>query len=133
MRDTDNEFFAVRIEGTFDSVKTRVACKTDGQQSLVEVGCKQAEFSFGPVYGVIVGFWTPEYVKSLNIAGWHLHFLTADRSGGGHVLGCAAPSLVAQVQHISDFRMAIPETAAFLKAALTRDTSSELADAERDR
>jgi alpha-acetolactate decarboxylase len=37
-----------------------------------------------------------------------------------------------QVQHLSDFRMAIPETAAFLKADLTRDASRALDWAEKD-
>lgn len=132
LRSSDNEFFAVRIEGAFEHVKTRAVCKTEGSVSLVDAASQQAEFQFRDVEGVIVGFWTPEYAKSVNVAGWHLHFLTADRAGGGHLLACRATAMRAQIQHLADFRMAIPETAAFLKADLTRDTSRELADAERD-
>ena len=36
LRNTDNEFFAVRIEGTFDHVKTRAVCKSDGSASLID-------------------------------------------------------------------------------------------------
>lgn len=132
MRNTANEFFAVRCDGTFDYVKTRTVCKTEGSVSLIDAASNQIEFEFQRVEGVLVGFWTPEYVKSLNVAGWHLHFLTADRRGGGHLLACRATELRAQVQHISDFRMAIPENAAYLQADLTRDTSRELAGAETD-
>jgi acetolactate decarboxylase len=129
LRNTSNEFFAVRIEGSFDRVKTRTLCKSEGASSLVVAAL--AEFEFRDVNGVLVGFWTPEYAKSVNVAGWHLHFLTVDRRGGGHLLDCQANGLRAQVQHLSDFHMAIPETAAFLKADLTRDTSQELAMAEK--
>jgi acetolactate decarboxylase len=132
LRNTGNEFFAVRIEGAFDHVKTRAVCKSDGSASLVDAASRQAEFEFRDAEGVLVGFWTPEYAKSVNVAGWHLHFLTADRRGGGHLLDCQASRLRAQVQHLSDFHMAIPETAAFLKADLTRDTSQELAKAEKN-
>lgn len=132
LRNTGNEFFAVRINGVFDHVKTRAVCKSDGSVSLIDAASSQAKFAFRDIEGVIVGFWTPEYAKSVNVSGWHLHFLTADRSGGGHLLDCQAAGLHTQVQHLSEFRMAIPETEAFLKADLTRDTSRELDKAERD-
>jgi acetolactate decarboxylase len=88
LRNTSNEFFAVRAEGSFKHVKTRAVCKTEGPVSLVDAATRQAEFEFRDVQGVLVGFWSPEYVKSLNVVGWHLHFLTADRLGGGHLLAC---------------------------------------------
>ena len=132
MRNTGNEFFAVRIDGTFDHVKTRAVCKSEGATSLVDAASSQAEFAFDDVEGLLVGFWTPAYAKSVNVAGWHLHFLTADRSGGGHLLACRGTGLRAQVQHLSDFRMAIPETAAFLKADLTHDRSRDLDWAEKE-
>jgi acetolactate decarboxylase len=132
LRNTDNEFFAVRIDGIFHRVKTRVFCKSDRATSLVDAASSQAEFEFHDVEGVLTRFWTPEYAKSVNVSGWHLHFLTADRRSGGHLLDCQAAQLHTQMQHLSDFHMAIPETAAFLKADLTRDTSKVLAEAEKD-
>ena len=132
LRNTGNDFFAVRIDGRFDYVKTRAVGKSDGSASLVAAASAQAEFEFEGVEGVLVGFWAPIYAKALNVPGWHLHFLTADRSGGGHLLTCRARGLRAQVQHFSDFHLALPETAEFLRADLTRDTSRELDKAEKD-
>jgi alpha-acetolactate decarboxylase len=37
----------------------------------------------------LVGFWTPEYAKTFNVPGYHLHFLSADHQSGGHLLQCA--------------------------------------------
>src|SRR5206468_762895 len=38
------------------------------------------------VEGTMVGFRFPDYGEALEVSGYHLHFITADRSRGGHVL-----------------------------------------------
>jgi acetolactate decarboxylase len=130
LRTSNNLFFAVRIEGRFSHLHSRAVCKKAGA-SLVDAAANQAEFDFRDIAGTIVGFWTPEYARTVNIAGWHLHFLSEDRSGGGHVLAIEGIALRSQVQHLDDFRMAIPESPEFLKADLTRDPSKALDKAER--
>jgi alpha-acetolactate decarboxylase len=57
--------------------------------------------------------------------------LSEDRSAGGHVFDVEGSMLKAQVQHLDDFRMAIPENPEFLKADLTQDPSKALDKAER--
>jgi acetolactate decarboxylase len=131
VRRTENLFYAVRIDGSFARIKTRAACKAAGGVSLVDATLHQAEFEFEGVTGTLVGFWTPSYARSLNIAGWHLHFVTDDRTGGGHLLECRATGLRAQVQELADVRIAMPETAAFLQADLSRDPTKDLDVAER--
>jgi acetolactate decarboxylase len=129
LRNSNNLFFAVRIDGRFSHVHTRAVCKHAGV-GLVDAAATQSEFDFHNIAGTIVGFWTPAYAKTVNIAGWHLHFLSNDRSGGGHVLDLAATNLKVQVQHLDDFRMAIPESPEFLKADLTQDPTKALNKAE---
>jgi acetolactate decarboxylase len=131
LRGSNNLFYAVRLDGRFAVVHTRAVCKVDPGVGLADAAHGQSEFDFTDVDGTIVGFWTPAYAKTLNIAGWHLHFLTAARDGGGHLLQIQAHELRVQVQHLDDFRMAIPETADFLKADLTGDPSQALDEAER--
>lgn len=133
MRDSANVFFAFRVDGVFDFVKTRIACKTAPDTKLVDAAAHQAEFEYTDVEGSLVGFWTPHYARAVNVAGYHLHFLSKNRRIAGHLLECRAKSLRAQVQHEVDFRIAIPETAHFLKADLTRDGAADLEKAERDR
>jgi acetolactate decarboxylase len=131
VRRTENLFYAVRIEGRFAYLRTRAACKAASGVSLVDATSRQAEFEFTEVSGTIAGFWTPAYARSINIAGWHLHFITDDRTGGGHLLDCRAVGLRAQLQELADVRIAIPETAAFLQADLSQDPSKDLDVAER--
>jgi alpha-acetolactate decarboxylase len=52
--------------------------------------------------------------------------------GRGHLRDIERLGLTAQVQHLADFRMAIPESLDFLKADLTGDPSKALDKAERD-
>lgn len=131
MKRTENLFCAVRIDGRFAGVRVRAVCKAATGVSLVDATSHQAEFALISVVGTIAGFWTPSYARSINIAGWHLHFVTADRTGGGHLLDCQGVGLRAQMQDLADVRIAIPETAAFLQADLSRDPSRDLDVAER--
>lgn len=130
-RDTGNLFFAVRIDGRFAHVRTRALCRTASGVSLVDATAHQPEFALTDVSGTAVGFWTPVYARTINVAGWHFHFVTNDRTGGGHVLDCQGVDLRVQMQDLADVRIAMPETAAFLQADLTQDPSQELDLAER--
>ncbi len=131
-RSSDNRFYAVRIDGTFQSIKTRAVCKQPVGESLSDAADAQAMFDFTDVTGTMMGFWTPPYAKTMNVAGWHIHFLSDDRTKGGHLLDCAARGGAAGIETLSDFRVAIPETAAFLKADLGGDPTAALDKAERD-
>jgi len=133
LRRSDNLFFAVRIDGTFASMHTRAACKAKEGESLIAATAHQAEFTMKDAKGTTVGFWTPPYARSLNVSGWHLHFLTDDRKGGGHVLECSGMGFAAAVQDLDDVRLAIPETREFLEADLTQDPTAALNITEKSR
>jgi acetolactate decarboxylase len=130
-RDTGNLFFAVRIDGRFAYIRTRALCKTASGVSLVDATAHQPEFALTDAGGTAVGFWTPGYARTINVAGWHFHFVTDDRTGGGHILSCQGVDLRVQMQDLTDVRIAMPETAAFLQADLSQDPSQELDLAER--
>jgi acetolactate decarboxylase len=133
LRRSDNLFFAVRIDGVFAQMRTRAACKAQEGVSLVAATAHQAEFVMRDARGTIVGFWSPPYAKSLNVSGWHLHFLTDDRQGGGHVLECRAAGLEAAIADLDDVRLAIPETREFLEADLMLDPTAALDITEKAR
>src|SRR5207245_9053499 len=86
MRQSDNFFFALRVDGTFDYIHARAMRPTKEGVPLVQAAAVQPEFEFNDISGTLVGFWTPEYAKSLNVPGYHLHFISRDRTRGGHLL-----------------------------------------------
>ncbi len=130
-RSSDNLFYAVRLAGRFSHVHDRVACKAGEHETLVEATSHQAEFSDDDIAGTMVGFWTPHYAKGIGVPGWHMHFISDDHLHGGHVLDCAGNAIVLAIETLDDFRLAMPETVAFLAADLTGDTEAALNKAER--
>ena len=79
--------YAVRVDGRFEYVKTRsVPRQRRPYPPLAEVVEHQPTFELRDVSGSLVGFRFPRYAQDLNVAGYHFHFITAERSAGGHVL-----------------------------------------------
>ena len=126
LRRSDNHFYAVRVDGHFECVRTRSVARQREGARLAEAAAEEREFELRDVDGTLVGFWSPAYASRLTVPGYHLHFLTLDRNAGGHVLDCRGRNLRAEMQHEADLRLALPESPAFLRADLTRDPGVEL-------
>ena len=131
LRDSQNVFYAVRVDGEFDSVHTRSVRPTPEGVPLVQAASRQQEFHVAGVRGTLVGFWSPGYLQTILVPGYHLHFLSDDRRSGGHLLDCAGRRLRARVRREADFRVSLPESASFLRADLTRDPAADLDRAEK--
>jgi acetolactate decarboxylase len=130
-RDSDNLFYAFRIDGHFGHVHTRAMRETLEGLPLAKAAAIQPEFEFTGVDGTLVGIWAPQFSSALNIAGYHFHFLSEDRSKGGHLLECSGKHLRIRVERLNDFHLSLPESEEFLRADLTKDASTDLAYAEQ--
>ncbi|NQU37382.1 MAG: acetolactate decarboxylase [Actinobacteria bacterium] len=130
-RGSENLFYAVRISGRFDSIHTRAVCPVPPGTGLVAAAHSQTELHSEGVSGTIVGYWFPEYSSALNVPGWHLHFITDDRSAGGHVLDVESETLNVALQQIDDLHVSLPETKEFMQANLNFDPEAALDEAER--
>lgn len=126
---------AIRVFGRFKTMKTRsVPRQEKPYPTLLQVTQHQPEFRFENVEGWLVGFRLPSYVRGINVPGWHLHFLTADKASGGHVLAFEAASGTLEAMSAYDYRVILPEgSESFLKTDFTQDRSEELRQAESDR
>ena len=130
-RDSDNLFYAFRIDGRFAHIHTRAMKATLDGLPLAKAAAIQPEFDFTDVDGTLVGIWAPQFSSALNIAGYHFHFLSEDRTKGGHLLECRGKDLRVRVERLNDFHLSLPESEEFLRADLTKDTSKDLAYAEQ--
>jgi Alpha-acetolactate decarboxylase len=74
--------------------------------------------------------WSPGFLGAFSVPKYHFHFLSDDHQHGGHVLERAAPSLRLRMEALTNFHLALPERAAFLKADLNKNSSDELAYSE---
>ncbi len=130
-----NLFCAFRVEGTFKSLRVRsVPAQTKPYMPLAEVTKNQSVFDFVNVKGTLVGFRSPAFVKGINVPGYHIHFLSANRIQGGHVLALALEEGTLEVDSkIEWLRVFLPsESRDFAKANLSRDRSRELQSVEQE-
>jgi len=132
---TRNLFAAVRLHGTFRKMRTRsVPAQTKPYPPLAEVTKHQPEFELENVRGTVFGFRLPQYVKGINVPGYHLHFIDDDHTCGGHILGFELESGVLSLETLHRFTMILPENSeAFATADLNRDRGKELHQVESAR
>jgi acetolactate decarboxylase len=128
---TTNIFYVVKISGSFNYIKTRsVPAQTKPYVPLVEVTANQPEFEFSNIKGDIIGFYCPEFAKGVNVVGLHLHFLTSDRKGGGHLLDFELEQGTIEIGFIFDYKLILPIGGDFYGGDFSIDRTTELDDVE---
>ena len=100
---------AVRFDGEFELVRARsVPRQHPPYRPLAEVAAEQHVFELRDVSGTIVGFRFPDYASGVELAGYHLHFITDDRRRGGHVLDYSARAGRLRIDPSSDLHVELP-------------------------
>lgn len=111
---TRNYFFALRLDGAFASLRTRCLPRQRRPfPPLAKVAETQPEFNYQDVEGTMVGFRAPSYVGRVAPPGHHLHFVSADRSFGGHVISFAAADVQLRVERVERQEVGFPTTPDF--------------------
>ena len=128
-------FYAVKIEGLFKYIKTRsVPRQKEPYPPLSEAVKDQTTFEFHNIKGIIVGFRCPDFVKGgINVPGYHLHFITADRKAGGHLLACQIQQGTIALDDTSKFYMVLPQQSSSSPQSIpARDRTEELKHVEQE-
>lgn len=130
-----NLFCAVRVRGRFSEMRTRsVPPQEKPYPPLAEAAKAQAVFRRRGVSGTLVGFRAPAYAERIAPPGHHLHFLSDDRTFGGHVLAFSLESGSAELEPCRRFLLLLPpEGSSFGTMDLGGDRGGELEKVERGR
>jgi acetolactate decarboxylase len=121
-----NLFTAIKIDGTFDEVRTRtVQQQKKPYPPLTDATKHQAEKTFANVLGTLAGFRTPAYAQGIGVAGLHLHFLREDKQEGGHALDYRLRGGRVQLNTLHGFHVELPTSGAFLKASFNDGALNE--------
>ena len=100
---------AVRVDGEFDDIGLRsVARQTPPYPPLVEVVAHQTTWHVPSARGTLIGFRFPDATAGVEVPGYHLHFLSDDRTTGGHVLSLVLRRGTVSVDHCDDLHVALP-------------------------
>ncbi|MBK5271506.1 MAG: acetolactate decarboxylase, partial [Bacteroidia bacterium] len=117
-----NFFYAFKIHGEFDSLKLGSMHKQNKpyQVSLDSLLPHRPTFDRSNVTGTMVGFYCPDFIGDINVAGFHLHFLSDDKKAGGHVLEFTGSNFKVEIDKLSSYRFVLPETDDFDKVNLEK-------------
>ena len=130
-----NRFYMIRIDGAFRKMNARsVYAQEEPYRPLVEVLVnEQTLFDYENMEGTMVGLYCPPYMSSLNAVGWHLHFISKDKTRGGHVLGVEIAEAVLTWSNIDAFALQLPQSQRFSDFDLTVDQSADIEKIEKYR
>ena len=92
---------------------------------LKEIAASQPEFIYENISGTIVAVRCPDYVEGINLAGWHLHFISTDTTKGGHLLDADLESGECQIDFTNEFKLFLPENNNFGALSLANDLQED--------
>ncbi len=133
MMDSANVIYAVRLQGTFSTMRTRtVLAQTHPYPPLGEATANEPIVDRVDITGTICGFRTPDYARGIGVTGYHLHFVDDDRRYGGHVLDFTLARGQLAVDATSDLHLSLPHSASFRSADLGGDRNDEVDRSENE-
>ncbi len=118
-----NRFYAFRIHGTFDYMKCG-GVPPQGkpyETGLDELLPGRPVFEKSDVEGTMVGFFCPDYIGQINVAGYHLHFVSDDASFGGHVMDFNTDNLEVGIDHIDEYKFVLIDSEEFLEGDFEKE------------
>lgn len=107
-----NLFYAFKIHGKIKNIKCGGLHKQqppykNGLDVLIP---NRPVFEAQNIQGTMVGFFCPEFIGNINVAGYHLHFISDDRKFGGHVMEFEADSLKVSMDEMKEYQFVLPDT-----------------------
>jgi acetolactate decarboxylase len=122
---------AIRLDGSFASIRARsVPRQTPPYRPLGEVVRDQHVFELADVEGTVVGFRFPEYSEGVEVSGYHLHFISADRTRGGHVLECLPRRVRGRIDVSAGLHLELPPGVDISSPALSHEAHEALVRVE---
>jgi acetolactate decarboxylase len=123
---------ALRVDGRFELIRARSVPRQERPyRPLTEVIAEQRVFDLGEIDGTMVGFRFPVYAEGIEVSGWHLHFISEDRSRGGHVLDSRASAIHVGIDPSGELQVELPPGVDLAAPGLARGTHAAIERVER--
>ena len=127
-----NMFYFVRIDGDFEKMNVRSELKQEKPYKSLDkaLATDQREFNYDDAKGTVVGLYCPDYMGGLNTPGWHFHFISDDKTKGGHLLDLSFTKTTADYDTTPEFDMTLSDTDTFQEMGLSKDVSGAIKKVE---
>jgi acetolactate decarboxylase len=104
-----NAIYAIKIQGEFEYAKTRSPpLQPTPYPNLTQALTNQSVFTLNNVVGTAVGFYFPSSMDGVDYPGYHLHFITNDKTAGGHLLDCIVRNITIEIGQINNYELKLP-------------------------
>ena len=120
-----NLFYMIKAGGVFKTMHTQSwnSCRKP-YPVLSEAAKSRNEFCFENTRGNVIAVWCPRYVDGICIPDWHFHYLSSDKTQGGHILDLSAERLHLKINRIGRFDLLLPQTTEFAHCELREGKSA---------
>ncbi|KZS40036.1 hypothetical protein AWE51_10375 [Aquimarina aggregata] len=118
-----NYFYAFKIHGDFKKMKCGGLHKQDkpfvkGLDVLIP---NRPVFERENFSGTMIGFFCPEFIGNINVAGYHLHFVSDDEQFAGHVMEFEAENLTVEIDMMNEYQFVLPKTDDYKNAGFEKE------------
>ena len=129
-----NMFYLVKVSGTFDKMLVRSELKQEKPYKSLDKALEtdQREFNYENITGTVVGLYCPDYMGGLNATGWHFHFISDDRTKGGHMLELSFKEAKAELDLTPEFDLELSDNSDFQSMELAKDVNDAIKKVETD-
>lgn len=130
-----NLFYAYKISGSFNQVMVRTVSKQIVPFPSLLVATKdQAVMTFNNISGDIAGFWTPKFASTIGAAGFHSHFISKDKTQGGHVFNVISNKVNVEISYLNNMELQLPTSNSYLQyEIMENDLQDAIQQAESQR
>ena len=127
-----NLFYFVKMSGTFEKMNVRSEIKQEKPYKTLDktLETDQREFNYDNITGTVVALYCPDYMNVLNTPGWHFHFISDDKTKGGHLLDLKFSKATAEYDATPEFDMCLTDNGDFQKMELSKDVSDAIKKVE---
>ena len=129
-----NMFYVVKVSGTFEKMLVRSELKQEKPYKSLDKALEtdQREFNYENITGTVVGLYCPDYMGGLNAAGWHFHFISDDRTKGGHMLELSFKEAKAELDMTPEFDLELSDNNDFQSMELAKNVDDAIKKVETD-
>ena len=107
----ENNFYAAIIDCEISDVTIRIVTKQEKPYEELKkvIKNKGKHYTFENQKGTFIGLYFPEYMDEINTTGWHFHFLSKEKTKGGHVVKFSnMTNAFCKIEEIHQFKMILP-------------------------
>ena len=122
----------VKVSGEFQKMFVRSELKQEKPYKSLDqaLSTDQREFHYENIKGTVVALYCPDYMGGLNTPGWHFHFISHDRTKGGHILDLSFETAEAAFDLTESFDLYLSDDEDFQRMELSKDVSDAIKKVE---